>query len=154
MSYSNIPTTSVETMAAAAAFVNMNKSTFRKAFNKCGRNGEFNGYLLSERDGEICIYAPKPAERTESNFDAEATKAAKFEGKIGKEGAWFVGTRLVAVTDAAAEVVFEGSNKKAAEFIANNSKPKCSAQKLRKALKNGQRCNGFAVAYSTEDVRG
>jgi len=149
MTYNNIPTASVETMAAAADFVGMNASTFRKAFNKCGRNGEFNGFLVSEREDEICIYSPK----TTSSFDAEATKACKFEGEQGKEGAWFVGTRLVIVSKDD-EVLFEGSNKKAAAFIAANSEPKCNAQKLRKALKNGQRCNGFTVAYSTEDVRG
>lgn len=143
--FNNTPAQIVETMAAAADFVGMNKSTFRKAFNKCGRHGEFNGFLVSEREDEICIFSEAIKVAVEQRDD-EATRAAKFEGTIGKEGAWFVGTRVVLVTNG--ELTFQGSNKAAAAFIAKNSEPKCSAQKLRKALKNGQKCNGFTVSYA------
>lgn len=146
--FNNTPAQIVETMSAAADFIGMNKSTFRKAFNKSGRNGEFNGYLVSERDAEICIYTQAVVEEFKAAVeqrDEEATKAAKFEGSLGKEGAWFVGTRAVRVVKD--DLTFEGSNKACSVFIAKNSEFKCSAQKLRKALKNGQRCNGFTVSY-------
>ena len=143
--YQSIPVC-FETKAAAAKFVNMNVSTFSKKLNKFGVVLT-EGFRIEQRD-EILVFkevVELVQELTEQR-DEEATRAAKFEGTSGKEGAWFVGTRVVTAT--LGDVTKTGSNKAVAQFIKDNSDFNCSPQKLRKALKNGQKCNGYTVQYT------
>lgn len=146
MEYQSIPV-AFETKAAAAKYLKINASTFRKKLQRAQGELTIEGFKISERD-EILIFkevVPLVQELTEQR-DEEATRAAKFEGATGKEGAWFVGVRAVVVTKG--ELTFSGSNKACAKFILDNSDFKCSPQKLRKAIKNGQKCNGFTVQYT------
>ena len=146
MQYQSIPVV-FDTKAAAAKFLNINASTFRKKLQRAQGELTIEGFKISERD-EILVFKEvvEAVKLLTEQRDEEATRASKFEGTTGKEGDWFIGVRVVVVQKG--DIHFRGSNKRAAQFIKKNSEFKCSPQKLRKAIKNGQKCNGFTVKYA------
>ena len=100
--------------------------------------------------------------KTEINLDGFrdekpfATKAEKFgrehDPSSGVSGEWFIGSRVVCVRrdDEEKTLVQIGTTKSSAKWIAMQTDRPCSSQKLRRALKNGHRCNGFVVEYKTK----
>ena len=99
--------------------------------------------------------------KTKVNLDGfresrpHATKAEKFgrdhDPSSGVYGDWFIGARVVCVKrdDNENTVLQIGTTKSSAKWIAAMTNRPCSSQKLRRALKNGHRCNGFVVEYKT-----
>jgi hypothetical protein len=85
-----------------------------------------------------------------------STQAEKFgrdqKPESGVSGEWFIGSRIVVVRrdDQPQTVLQVGTTKSSAKWIESISQRPCSSQKLRRALKNGHRCNGFIVEYKTK----
>jgi hypothetical protein len=81
------------------------------------------------------------------------TRAEKYgrdkDPQSGVSGAWFIGTRIIEVKRGK-NVLQVGTTKATAKWIESVSEKPCSSQKLRRALKNGHRCNGFTVEYKTK----
>lgn len=81
------------------------------------------------------------------------TKAEKYgrdcKPQSGVSGDWFIGSRVVTVRTKKKPgfVIQIGTTKSTAKWIETVSSKPCSSQKLRRALKNGHRCNGFIVEY-------
>lgn len=80
---------------------------------------------------------------------AERFGVNKEDHETGKSGEWFIGARVVSVRleTHPDQVLQIGTTKSTAKWIAEMTARPCSSQKLRRALKNGHRCNGFLVEY-------
>tara|TARA_R100000781_G_scaffold14575_1_gene12105 strand:+ start:211 stop:570 length:360 start_codon:yes stop_codon:yes gene_type:complete len=84
------------------------------------------------------------------------TKAEKFgkknKPKSGVSSEWFIGSRVVVVKreNEPQKIVQVGTTKSTAKWINEMTGDPCSSQKLRRAIKNGHRCNGFIVQYHDE----